>query len=147
VVKTSGQAGVHVMVGLKPVYTYDQARSFSELVARMLVGELPKLATIDRHVESRKGRVYIDYLQLGHGKTIAAPFSVRPLAGAPVSAPLLARELAPAIDVRSYNIKTMPRRMKRLGRDPFIGALEDQQSLEVALPRLERRLKESNLLG
>jgi bifunctional non-homologous end joining protein LigD len=147
VVKTSGQAGFHVMVGLKPVYTYDQARSFSELVARMLVGELPELATIDRNVESRKGRVYIDYLQLGHGKTIAAPFSARPLPGAPASAPLVARELTEAIDVRAFNIKTLPARMKRLGRDPFIGVLEDQQSLESALPKLERKLKDSSLRG
>ncbi len=147
VVKTSGQAGFHVMVGLKPVYTYEQARSFSELVARMLVGELPELATIDRNVESREGRVYIDYLQLGHGKTIAAPFSVRPLAGAPVSAPLQARELTESIDVRAFNIKTMPARMKRLRKDPFIGALEASQSLEQALPRLERKLKDASLLG
>ena len=86
--KTSGQMGIHVVMGLAPKYTYEQAKMFSELVAQVVVNRIPKIATINRNPHSRNGRVYIDYLQLGHGKTIAAPFSVRPLAGAPVSAPM-----------------------------------------------------------
>lgn len=146
VVKTSGQAGFHVMVGLKPAYTYAQARDFSELVAQLVVNSMPGMATIERAVGARKGRVYIDYLQLGHGKTIAAPFSVRPLPKAPVSAPLLAKELRPSIEVEKYNIGTIRARMKRLGDDPFIGALTDKQSLENALPMLERKLRAAQLL-
>ncbi len=138
--KTSGQMGLHVVVGLRLEYTYEQARSFSELVARLLVSRVPELATIDRNVASRKGRVYVDYLQLGHGKTIAAPFAVRPIPGAPVSAPIEIDQLTPDLDPLAFNIKTMPGRMKRLGRDPFAGALNDPQSLELALPALEREL-------
>ncbi len=138
--KTSGQAGLHVAVGLEPKYTYDQARMFSELVARVVVGRRPDLATINRNPRSRAGKVYIDYLQLGHGKTIAAPFSVRPVSGAPVSAPLDWKELKPDLDPLAFNIKTMPKRMARLGRDPFLGALEDKMTLEQALPRLEAAL-------
>lgn len=139
--KTSGQAGLHVVVGLEPKYTYEQARLFSELVARVVVSRAPDLATINRNPRSRAGKVYIDYLQLGHGKTIAAPFSVRPVSGAPVSAPLDWKELKPDLDPVAYNIKNMPKRMERLRRDPFIGALEDKMTLEQALPRLESALQ------
>ena len=139
-VKTSGQMGLHVMVGLKPNYTYEQARMFSELIARLAVARIPELATLNRGVRSRHGKVYIDYLQLGHGKTIAAPFAVRPLAGAPVSAPLAWEELRAKLDPAAYNIKTVPKRMARMSRDPFIGVLDDQQSLEDAIPRLEASL-------
>ena len=66
--KTSGQAGLHVMVGLEPKYTYDQARMFSEAVARLVVNRIPDLATINRNPRTRAGKVYIDYLQLGHGR-------------------------------------------------------------------------------
>ncbi len=139
--KTSGQAGLHVVVGLEPKYTYEQARMFSELVARLVVSRVPKLATIMRNPNSRAGKVYIDYLQLGHGKTIAAPYSVRPIPGAPVSAPLDWKELTPELDPATFTIKTMPTRMERLRRDPFIGAIEDKMTLEEALPRLEAAIQ------
>ncbi len=138
--KTSGQMGLHVVVGLAPKYTYEQARMFSELVAEIVVRRLPKIATINRNPRTRNGRVYIDYLQLGHGKTIAAPFSVRPLDGAPVSAPMKWAELKPALDPSVYNIKTIVPRMTRLKRDPFLDAIENPYDLESALAELEALL-------
>ncbi|HVA40920.1 MAG TPA: DNA ligase D [Candidatus Binataceae bacterium] len=141
-VKTSGQAGLHVMVGLRPGYTYEQARMFSEAVARVVVARIPEVATLRRTSAARKGRVYIDYLQLGQGKTIAAPFAVRPQPGAPVSAPLKWEELRSNLDPRKFNLKTMPPRMTRLGEDPFLGALTDRQELEPALPKVEAMLRE-----
>ena len=113
---------------------------FSELVAQVVVNRMPEIATINRNPRTRKGRVYIDYLQLGHGKTIAAPFSVRPLARAPVSAPMTWKELKPSLDPAIYNIETMPPRMSRMRRDPFLDAIEKHASLEDALPHLEALL-------
>jgi len=140
-VKTSGQAGIHVVVGLRPHYTYEQARMFCEAVARVVVARIPDAATVTRMPAARKGRVYIDYLQLGQGKTIAAPFAVRPQPGAPVSAPLKWNELRSGLDPQKFNIRTMPRRMARLGEDPFLGALTDQQEIETALPKVESMLQ------
>jgi bifunctional non-homologous end joining protein LigD len=139
--KTSGQNGLHVVVGLEPRYTYEQARMFSELVARLVSSRIPDDATLIRDTTARAGRVYIDYLQLGYGKTIAAPFAVRPVPGAPVSAPLKWQELREDLDPVAFNIKTMPKRMARVRSDPFIGALEDPQLIEPALERLERELR------
>jgi bifunctional non-homologous end joining protein LigD len=142
-VKTSGQRGIHVTVGLVSSYTYEQARMFAELVARLVVAKMPEIATINRNVRARSGRVYIDYLQLGMGKTIAAPFSVRPIPAAPVSAPLEWRELVPSLEPSRLNIKTMPRRMKRLTRDPFLALLNDRQQLEPALSMLEAIVRQA----
>jgi bifunctional non-homologous end joining protein LigD len=141
--KTSGQMGIHVVVGLAPKYTYDQAKMFSELVSQVVVNRVPEIATINRNPRSRNGRVYIDYLQLGHGKTIAAPFSVRPMPGAPVSAPMTWKELKPSLDPSVYSIKTMPARMSRIKRDPFLDAIEKHAALEEALPHLEALLSRS----
>ena len=143
VLKTSGQMGLHVVVGLAPKYTYDQAKMFSELVAQVVVNRIPKVATINRNPHTRKGRVYIDYLQLGHGKTIAATFSVRPVPHAPVSAPMTWKELKPSLDPTVYNIETMPARMSRMKRDPFLDAIERHATLEEALPHLEALLSRS----
>jgi bifunctional non-homologous end joining protein LigD len=141
--KTSGQMGLHVVVGLAPKYTYEQAKMFSELVAQVVVNRIPKVATINRNPHTRKGRVYIDYLQLGHGKTIAATFSVRPVPRASVSAPMTWKELKPSLDPAIYNIETMPARMSRLKRDPFVDAIEKHATLEAALPHLEALLNGS----
>jgi len=141
--KTSGQMGLHVVVGLAPKYTYDQAKMFSELVSQVVVNRNREIATINRNPRTRNGRVYIDYLQLGHGKTIAATFSVRPVPGAPVSAPMTWKELKPSLDPAVYNIKTAIPRMLRMKRDPFLDAIEKHASLEDAIPHLEALLSRS----
>lgn len=144
-IKTSGQMGIHVMVGLKPAYTYQQARDFSEIVARLVVARIPDVCTIERNKAVRKGKVYIDYLQLGHGKTIAAPYTVRPNPGAPVSAPIRLTELKPDLDPESFTIQNMVERMKRLKTDPFLGAITDQQRLEPSLKLLSEKYSAAGL--
>jgi len=132
-----------VMAGLARGYTYEHARMFSELVATIVARRVPESATIERNVAARGGRVYIDYLQLGQGKTIAAPYSVRPRAGAPVSAPLRWDELRAGLEPAKFNIRSMLLRARRLKRDPFLGVLDDPQRLEPAMPKLEAMLSEA----
>ncbi|MBV9276929.1 MAG: non-homologous end-joining DNA ligase, partial [Candidatus Eremiobacteraeota bacterium] len=77
-VKTSGGSGVHVVVPLKPVYTYDAIKQFGEIVARRVYEACPKETTFERTISRRpKGTVYLDYVQVGRGKTVVPPFSVR----------------------------------------------------------------------
>src|SRR4051794_29879222 len=83
--KTTGGGGMHVYVPIEPVYSYAQARSFAEIIARLLAAEHPKLFTTPRAVEKReKDRVYFDWIQIGESKTISAPYVVRPRTGATV---------------------------------------------------------------
>ena len=88
-VKSSGGSGLHVVVPLEPRYDYATARAFAEIVARTLNGRLPDTTTLERMPKKRpSGTVYLDYVQVGEGKTMVAPYSVRARAGAPVSMPL-----------------------------------------------------------
>ena len=88
-VKSSGGSGLHVAVPLAARYTYEVARQFAELVARALHARLPELTTLERMpAKRRRGTVYLDYVQVGKGKTLVAPYSVRARAKAPVSLPL-----------------------------------------------------------
>ena len=57
------------------------ASSLGEVLARVVCGELPEIATVARPIAARGGKVYVDFLQNGRGKLIAAPLSVRPRAG------------------------------------------------------------------
>ncbi|HUP23467.1 MAG TPA: DNA ligase, partial [Thermoanaerobaculia bacterium] len=75
-------------------------------------------------------------VQNGHGRLIVAPYCVRPLAGAPVSAPLRWSEVRGGLELGDFNIKSMPERVKRQKKDPLVGVLGDRPDLLGALARL-----------
>ncbi len=140
-IKSTGSSGLHLMIPLGRQCTHEQSRSLGELLARCLVEQLPEIATIVRQVTQRDGKVYVDYLQNGSGKLIVAPFSVRPLPGAPVSVPLAWREVNRKLDIRKHTIRTVPERMKKLKTDPLAEVLELEPDLGAALGRLMERMK------
>ena len=138
-VKTSGSSGLHVLIPLGCQCRHDQARSLGELLARIIVGELPAIATLARQVSRRDGKVYVDYLQNGSGRLIVAPFSVRPLPGAPVSTPLRWNEVTPDLDIRKYTIANVAERMRLLKRDPLRDVLKLKPDITAALEHVAKR--------
>jgi bifunctional non-homologous end joining protein LigD len=150
-VKTSGGSGLHVVVPLKPVYSYDAVKQFAELAARQAAARAPELTTLERTIARRpKGTVYLDYVQVGRGKTVVPPFVVRARDGAPVSMPLdwseveaLARKRTkdPLVEFAAFTMKNAPARLKRVG-DLWGGKHWREASLEPAL-RKARNVWES----
>lgn len=138
-VKTSGSTGLHLLIPLGGRCTYEQSRTLAELLARVLVMELPDIATLTRAPGRRAGRVYIDTVQNGRGRLIVAPFSLRPVPGAAVSAPLRWPEVTARLRVDAHNMATLPRRMKRLKSDPMAPVLSLAPDLVAALERLRAR--------
>src|SRR5881396_2599878 len=139
-IKTSGSTGLHVLIPLGRQVTYEQSRTLGGLLARVIAAELPEIATVTRQVQKRGGKVYLDYVQNGHGRLLVAPFSARPLPGAPVSMPLKWSEVTPKLDIKKFTIKTAPARMKKLGEDPLRSVLELKPDLVHALELLNDRL-------
>jgi bifunctional non-homologous end joining protein LigD len=137
-VKTSGSSGLHVLVPLGRQLTYEQSRDLGQLLGSVVVGELPKIATLTRNPDRRQGKVYVDFVQNGHGRLLVAPFTVRPLPGAPVSTPLEWREVNARLRMEDHTIASVPRRMKRLGEDPLRPVLDLEPDLLGALDRLTR---------
>jgi bifunctional non-homologous end joining protein LigD len=127
------------MIPLGGQCRHDHARGLGELLARVVSVELPEIATITRQVSRRDGKVYLDYLQNGAGRLIVAPFSVRPLPGAPVSTPLRWSEVTPDLDIRRFTISSVPERMRKLKRDPLQQVLQLKPDISRALERLGKR--------
>ena len=75
--KTSGQDGLHVLLPLGATLDHGDARALAEVLARVVCAERPDLATVARPLAARGDKVYVDFLQNGRGKLIAAPLSVR----------------------------------------------------------------------
>ncbi len=134
--KTSGAKGLHVLVPLEARYSYEMVRSFGEIVARLAVHGNEQIATLERSLAKRKGKVYVDYLQNGMGKTIVSAYCLRPRPGAPVSAPLAWSEVGPALRPESFHLGSIFRRLDQKG-DLFQGVLTEKQSLENALQKLQ----------
>src|SRR2546430_2551378 len=141
-IKTSGSTGLHVLIPLGRQCTYEQSRTLGGLLARVIAAELPDIATVTRQVQKRGGKVYLDYVQNGHGRLLVAPFSARPLPGAPVSMPLRWTEVTPKLDMKKFTIKTAPTRMAKLEEDPLRPVLDLKPDLITALERLNARLSD-----
>jgi len=128
--KTSGKRGIHVLVPLLPGHTHEDGVNFACRISEVVASKVP-YATVERSLAQRRGRLYFDCLQNGYGKTIVAPYSLRALDGAPVSAPLLWSEVTRKLDPGKFNLRTMPERLAKVG-DLFRPAIEGG----VRLPRL-----------
>jgi bifunctional non-homologous end joining protein LigD len=138
-VKTSGSTGLHVLVPLGARYTYEQSRTLAELLARIAAHALPEIATIVRAVSDRDGKVYIDYLQNGHGRLLVAPLCVRPLPGAPVSMPLKWSQVNARLTLERFNIRTAAKRLRAHG-DPLAGVLDQSVDMLAVIEALSARV-------
>ncbi len=141
-VKTSGSTGLHVLIPLAARYTYEQSRTLGQLLAQIIVRRLPAIATIQRNLAARQGKVYIDFLQNRRGQLIVAPYAVRPLPGAPVSAPLRWREVKSGLQIGRHTIRTLPRRVRRMKDDPILPVLDLETDLSTVLRGLQETILE-----
>src|SRR5262249_35398773 len=121
--------------------TFDQTKQLGELLATVIERRVPKISTTARAIGKRNGKVYIDYLQNGHGKLIVSPFCARPVPGAMVSMPLDWSEVNAKLDPKKFTIKTAPERMKKRKDDPMLEVLKDVPDLGAVLERLAPKLK------
>ncbi len=139
--KTTGGDGMHIYVPLEPIYSYDQVRSFAEIVSHLVTGDRPSLFTTPRSVAKRKkNRVYFDSMQIASSKTISAPYVLRAYPGAPVATPLEWSEVKPGLLPHQFTIENAPARFRTLG-DIFRPVLDAPQRLEPAMKLLEGVLK------
>ena len=140
--KTSGATGFHIYVPLEPRYRYDQARTFADIVGRMVAAELPDETTSQRMVRKRPGgHVMIDALQNARGKPLAAVYSARAHEGAPVSTPVTAAELEKDFAPERWTIRTLAARLDAVG-DLWKEFWNKPQSLDRALELLRRNISQ-----
>ncbi|WP_233613039.1 MULTISPECIES: DNA ligase D [Corallococcus] len=126
--KTSGKRGLHVLVPLAPGHTYARTQAFANARARELEEELGDIATTERSIRERGGRLYIDAGQNARGKTVVAPYSLRAVEGAPFSAPLDWSEVNGRMDPHRFRLKTLKKRLDAVG-DLFAPVLRVKQVL------------------
>ncbi len=132
--KTSGSEGIHIYIPVHNIYNYKQIRDFANAIASVIVEIRSDISTMERTVNKRGPKIYIDCLQNARGRTLCSVYSVRPKKGAPVSAPLLWEEVS-MVSPADFTIKTMLPRLRKSG-ELFSPVLEEQQILEYAWGKL-----------
>jgi DNA ligase D-like protein (predicted polymerase) len=128
--KTSGSRGMHIYCRIEPRWTFPEVRRAAVALAREVERRAPEIATSRWWKEERHG-VFLDYNQNAKDRTVASAYSVRPLADARVSTPLMWDEV-PTCEAEAFTLATVPGRFAEIG-DPSKGIDEAVGSLEALL--------------
>jgi bifunctional non-homologous end joining protein LigD len=107
-VKTSGRKGLHVVIPVEPVYSFEDTRAFVHGVGTRIAEE-SEIVVSERSRTSDPGTVLIDYPQNSERSTMIAPYSLRPTREATVSTPLDWGELS-GLRPYDWNIFNVPER-------------------------------------
>jgi bifunctional non-homologous end joining protein LigD len=130
--KVTGQRGVQIWVPVRPGYTYADTRGWVEKVSRAVGATVPELVSWEWTKDRRGGRARLDYTQNIVYKTLVAPWSVRPRAGAPVSVPITWEELDdPDLAPDRWTVRDVPARVREAGDPlaPLIGRAQELPAL------------------
>jgi bifunctional non-homologous end joining protein LigD len=127
--KTTGKRGIQIWIPIVPRYSFHETSDWVEGVSRAVGSMVPELVSWEWSKSDRKGRARLDYTQNQPIKTLVAPYAVRPLAGAPVSAPITWDELDdPDLGPDRWTIRAILPRVAERG-DLFAGVLTGAQEL------------------
>lgn len=143
-VKTSGSSGIHLVIPLPPGVSYEASADLAMLIACTVTKLRPESATVERSLSARpKGTIYVDPMQNARGKSMACAYSVRAKEGAPVSAPLQERELTSRLRLGAFTVKTMLKRVTRVGDlwGHAMGPSTSKQAIAKAVKALHEMLE------
>ena len=126
-IKTSGGKGLHVVLPIAPT-PWDEAKLFTQTVARAMEADAPERYVSVAAKEKRKNRIFVDYLRNSREATAVAPYSTRARDGAPVSVPIDWSELRTLESANKYNVKNLMGRLKRK-KDPWAEIAKMKQKL------------------
>jgi bifunctional non-homologous end joining protein LigD len=127
--KLTGKRGLQVWVPVEPRYGFRETAAWVEQLSRAVGAQVPELVSWAWSVAERRGKARLDYTQNAINKTLVAPYAVRPLPEAPVSAPITWEELDdPELRPGRWTLTSMPARLAERG-DLFAGALRYDQVL------------------
>ncbi|OLU14748.1 DNA ligase D [Pseudomonas sp. PA1(2017)] len=135
-VKTSGGAGMHLVVPLARHVDWDTLKAFGKAISQFMASELPDRFSARMGPKNRIGKVYLDYLRNGRGASTVAAYSVRARHGLPVSVPINREELGQLRDSKQWHIGNLQERLAKLKGDPWDGYANRQRITQAMWRKL-----------
>lgn len=135
----TGSRGVHVVIPLKRVHSFEETNDFAHMIADLLASQFPEFITSELHKSKRGKRVFIDWLRNNYGATAVAPYAVRAYENAPVAMPITWKELqAKGLTSQKYTIKNAMKRINKVG-----DIWHDIQKYATTLTKARKKLEKS----
>jgi bifunctional non-homologous end joining protein LigD len=125
-IKTSGKKGIHILIPVVRKYTYQETRSFVHTIGKQLAKE-SELVVSEFSDTKKPRKVFVDYTQNSHGRTMVCPYSLRVSEEATVSAPISWDDLKKGIKPADFNIHNVP----SLREEPWKTIFDNRQKLEA----------------
>jgi len=127
--KVTGRRGIQIWIPIAPGPSSAETTAWVEQVSRAVGDVVPDLVSWKWELRDRSGLARLDYTQNAGHKTLVAPYSPRPSAGAPVSMPIDWDELDdPSLRPDGFTIRNVFDRLAERG-DPFWPVLKTDQVL------------------
>jgi bifunctional non-homologous end joining protein LigD len=138
-IKTSGKTGLHIFVPIANLYTYEQTRSFAEVIGKILINRHPRKITMEWDTTKRTDKVFFDHNQNARGKTIASIYSPRPTNSANVSFPIKWNDLSHVVPT-DFTIFNVPNTINKKIKNPWIDIMKKKQNLNKILESIKEVL-------
>jgi bifunctional non-homologous end joining protein LigD len=137
-VKTTGGRGLHVVAPITPSRDWSECLAFARDVSEAIVRNDPTLYTTAFAKAGRERKILIDYLRNNRTNTSICAYSPRAREGAPVSMRVDWEALKAGPE--RWTLRTVPRRLRALGTDPWAAYWTASQRLTNASIKAPRAL-------
>lgn len=130
-VKTTGGKGLHIVIPIKPHYSWKEIKNFTHQLVDSITKEYPDQFVTTITKSKRIGKIFLDYLRNQSSATAIAPYSTRANDKASVATPLDWKELTVRIKSDTYTLKNIDRRLSKLKKDPWADFFKTRQSIKL----------------
>ncbi len=134
--KTTGGKGLHVVTPLSDAVPWPEAKAFAREVCARAAADSPDKYVINMAKKLRTGRIFLDYLRNDRMSTAVAPLSPRARPFAPVSMPILWKQVTAKLDPQVYTLRTVPALLKKT--KAWADYAESARPLSDAMGRLAK---------
>lgn len=133
--KTSGGKGLHIVVPIHRVHTWDAVKGFSQAIVLHLAKTIPQRFVAKSGPKNRVGKIFVDYLRNGQAATTACAWSARARPGLGISVPVAWSELGNLRGADHWGVRSVHQRLDQ-GNQPWSGYKAAAQSLSAAMKTL-----------